>query len=432
MIWNRKIECATQSEIEKLQLDKLRKTLAHVYDKVPFYRTRLDSAGLAPGNVTSLKDLERIPFTTKEDLRQNYPYDLFAVPLSKVVRIHASSGTTGKPTVVGYTRADLDMWSECVARLVLMTGGGESDIAQISFGYGLFTGALGLHNGLEKVGASVIPISSGNTERQLMVMQDFGTTILVCTPSYALYMSDVAAEQGINPRDLPVRIAMLGGEGHTLEMNAEIERRWGVIATENYGLSEIVGPGVSGECVHKTGQHFNEDFFLPEIIDPQTGRVLHEGEEGELVITTIDKEAFPLLRYRTKDITTLFRDTCPCGRTSLRMARVKGRSDDMLIIKGVNVYPSQVESVLLTMSGISPYYQIVLGKKGFVDTLEVHVELVDPSVLEVYSELEKVERQVAAKLHSTLGLECKVRLREPGAIERTAGKAKRVVDNRNA
>jgi phenylacetate-CoA ligase len=322
------------------------------------------------------------------------------------------------------------MWSECMARLISMSGASEDDIAQISFGYGLFTGALGLHQGLEKIGAAVIPISSGNTQKQLMVMRDFAATILISTPSYALYMADAAREMGFCKNDFKLRLGLFGAEGHTVEMNQEIENRWGIMATENYGLSEIIGPGVSGECVRQNGLHFNEDCFLPEIIDPVTGAALPLGAEGELVITPLKKEAFPLLRYRTKDITSLLEGDCPCGRTSLRMSKVKGRSDDMLIIKGVNVYPSQVESVILGISHISPYYQLVVFKKGYTDVLEVHVEMIDDSLIEKYSELEKVENEVKAKLHSVLGLECKVRLREPGSIERTAGQAKRVIDNR--
>ncbi|MDR1540242.1 MAG: phenylacetate--CoA ligase [Clostridiales bacterium] len=430
MIWNKDIECASRKEIADIQWQRLKKTVSHVYENVPFYRSRLDAAQLQPEALKTLDDFRRLPFTTKSDLRDNYPYNFFAVPMKKVVRIHASSGTTGKPTPVGYTRADLEMWSECMARLITMAGGTSDDIAQISFGYGLFTGALGLHNGLEKIGAAVIPISSGNTEKQLLVMKDFGATILVSTPSYALYMADSARQMGIDMKNLKLRLGLFGAEGHTSQMNAEIESRWGILATENYGLSEVVGPGVSGECSCQTGLHINEDCFLPEIIDPDTGRTLPLGEEGELVLTTLDKEAFPLLRYRTKDITSLVEGQCPCGRTSLRMTKVKGRSDDMLIIKGVNVYPSQVESVILGMEHISPYYQLVVSKQGYVDVMEVQVEINDDSLMERYSELTKVEGSVRAKLHSVLGLDCKVRLREPGSIERTAGKAKRVIDNR--
>ncbi len=431
MIWNEAVECAERKDIEAIQLERLKKTIAWVYERVPFYRQRLDAVGITSGNldesIKSIQDLEKIPFTTKDDLRENYPYKLFAVPQKEIVRLHASSGTTGKPTVVGYTRADLEMWGECVARLVCMAGGSADDTAQISFGYGLFTGALGLHGGLDKVGAAVIPISAGNTEKQVMVMKDFGTTLLVCTPSYALHISEVMQDMGLSASDLSLRIGMFGGEGHTNEMRQEIENRLGIIATENYGLSEIVGPGVSGECVHKVGLHFNEDCFLPEIINPETGEVLPVGSEGELVITTINKQGFPLLRYRTKDITSFTTETCACGRTSARMSKVRGRSDDMLIIKGVNVYPSQVESVIVGIEHISPYYQLVVTKKGYANSLEVHVELTDDSLLEKYSELEKVENGVKAKLRSVLGLECRVRLREPNSIERTSGKAKRVV-----
>jgi phenylacetate-CoA ligase len=430
MIWNKGIECASREEIKDLQWRRLKKTIDHVYKNVPFYKKMLDDAGLPPEKIKSLSDYQKLPYTTKNDLRDNYPYNLFAVPMKKVVRIHASSGTTGKPTPVGYTRADLEMWSECMARIISMAGGSDEDVAQISFGYGLFTGALGLHQGLEKIGAAVIPISSGNTEKQLLVMKDFGATILISTPTYALYMADAAQQAGIDFKGIKLRLGLFGGEGHTDAMNREIEARWNILATENYGLSEVMGPGVSGECCKQTGLHINEDYFLPEIIDHETGEVLPLGEEGELVLTTLDKEAFPLLRYRTKDITSLIDEPCSCGRTSMRMTKVKGRSDDMLIIKGVNVYPSQVESVILGLDHISPYYQLVVSKKGYADALEVQVEMIDDSLIEKYSELERVEATVKAKLHSTLGLDCKVRLREPGSIERSIGKAKRVVDNR--
>jgi phenylacetate-CoA ligase len=430
MIWNKEIECASRETIQNIQRQRLRDTIDHVYRNVPFYHERLTQAGLTPNKNWSFEDFQKLPFTTKDDLRENYPFRLFAVPMKQVARIHASSGTTGKPTPVGYTKSDLEMWTECVARIVCMAGGTDEDIAQISFGYGLFTGALGLHQGLEKVGASVIPISSGNTEKQMMIMQDFGATILISTPSYALYMIEVAESMGIKKEDLKLRLGLFGAEGHTVEMNKELELRWGILATENYGLSEIVGPGVSGECYKQDGLHFNEDCFLPEIIDPQTGALLPMGSEGELVITTIRKEAFPLLRYRTKDITSLIAEPCSCGRTSIRMTKVKGRSDDMLIIKGVNVYPSQVESVILGMEHISPHYQLIVSRKGYMDSLEVQVELIDDSLLETFSELEQATENVRLKLLSVLGLDCKVRLREPGAIERTTGKAKRVIDQR--
>jgi phenylacetate-CoA ligase len=431
MIWNKEIECMDRNELKKTQLNRLQSTIKRVYENVPFYRDRLNSIGMKPDMIKSLDDLKKIPFTTKEDLRLNYPYGLFAEPLDKIVRIHASSGTTGKPTVVGYTKNDLDMWSEVIARLVVAAGGKESDIAQIAFGYGLFTGAFGLHYGLEKIGATVIPISSGNTEKQLLVMQDFKTTILICTPSYALYMAEVAEELGIKKGNLSLRIGLFGGEGSTDEMREQLEKKLGILATENYGLSEIIGPGVSGECIYKDGMHISEDHFYPEIINPDTGEVLPWGEKGELVITTITKEGFPLIRYRTKDITWLIDEPCKCGRTSARMAKVQGRSDDMLIIKGVNVFPSQIEGVILGMEHIGPHYQIVVTKKGYTDQLEVMVELIDGSLLERYSELEKLENKIKAQLHTVLGLDAKIKIVEPKTLERFTGKAKRVLDLRN-
>jgi phenylacetate-CoA ligase len=430
MIWNKEIELMKNSDKRALQLERLKSTVKMVYENVPMYKARLDGIGLTPEAIKSLDDLKKIPFTVKDDLRDNYPYGLFAVPLKKISRIHASSGTTGKPTVVGYTKSDLDNWSECLARIITMSGGTDEDITQISFGYGLFTGAFGLHYAMEKVGASVIPMSSGNTQKQIMIMQDFKPTILVSTPSYALYMSEVAAEMGVKKGDLSLRIGLFGAEGHTEEMRKELEGRWGILATENYGLSEIMGPGFSGECCYKCGMHINEDHFIPEIINPDTGEVLPVGEKGELVITTITKEGIPLLRYRTKDITWLIDEPCACGRSTMRMAKVQGRSDDMLIIKGVNVFPSQVESVLLGIKEISPHYQLVVTRKGFSDNLEVHVELIDVSQLESFSQLEALERKVTAELHTVLGLETKVKLVEPKSIERSMGKAKRVIDLR--
>ncbi len=430
MIWNIEMETMKRGAMQQLQGQRLCNTVRRVYENVPFYRERLDAAGIGPDSIKSLEDLQRIPFTTKEDLRQNYPYGLFAAPMKKIARIHASSGTTGKPTVVGYTKGDLENWSECVARIITMAGGCDDDIAQIAFGYGLFTGAFGLHYGMEKVGASVIPMSSGNTEKQIMIMQDFMPTILISTPSYALYMAEVAAEMGVKKSDLHLRIGLFGAEGHTNEMRRLIEDRLGILATENYGLSEVMGPGVSGECTYQNGMHINEDHFIFEIIDPDTGELKSEGEKGEVVITTITKEGIPLLRYRTKDISYLMTEQCRCGRTTTRMAKVQGRSDDMLIIKGVNVFPSQVESVLLGMEHIGPHYQLVVTRKGFTDMLEVRVELVDGTLLERYSELEVLGKTIGAKLHTVLGLDVKVSIVEPKSIERSVGKAKRVIDNR--
>lgn len=431
MIWNREIECAGRDVIEKLQLEKLKEIVKRTYENVPFYRQRLDDAGLKPEDIKCLKDIEKIPFTTKADLRDNYPYSLFAVPMKKIVRIHASSGTTGKPIVVGYTKNDLENWSECIARIITAAGGCDDDIAQVVFGYGLFTGGFGLHYGLEKAGISVVPASSGNSERQLMLMQDFGSTIIVGTPSYALYLSEIAQEMGITKGKHKLRLGLFGGEGHTPEMRMEIEKRWGILATENYGLSEVMGPGVSGECFCQCGMHINEDHFYSEIIDPDTGKTLEYGEKGELVLTTLTKEGIPMLRYRTKDITYLIPETCKCGRTSMRMNKVLGRTDDMLIIKGVNVFPSQIESALVGMEHIGPHYQIIVTKKGFMDEIEVHVELVDGSLLEKFSELETLERNIRHKLRTVLQIDARVRLVEPKSIERSSGKAKRVIDMRN-
>jgi phenylacetate-CoA ligase len=430
MIWS-EYEKLNRKQYEELQLERLKRTVERVYESVPFYRKKFDEIGVKPHHIKTLKDIRLLPFTTKDDLRENYPYGLFTVPLSKIVRIHASSGTTGKPTVVGYTKHDMEVWTEVVARIVTAAGVREHDIAQIAFGYGLFTGAFGLHQGLERVGATVIPISSGNTEKQLMVMQDFGSTVLVCTPSYALYMDEVANELGIDKSKIKLRLGLFGAEASTVEMRREIEKKGGLFATENYGLSEIIGPGVSGECEYREGLHINEDHFYPEIINPDTGEVLEEGETGELVLTTITKEGMPLIRYRTRDITSLIYEPCKCGRTNVRMTSVKGRTDDMLIIRGVNVFPSQIESVLMGIEGIGPHYQLVVTKKGYLDDLEVHVELVDGKLLERYAELEKLENKIKHRIFTVLGLNVKVKLVEPKTLERTTGKAKRVIDLRN-
>lgn len=416
--------------MDDLQLERLKAIVRYCYDRVPFYKRRFDEIGLKPEHIVSLADIDKIPFTTKNDLRDNYPFDLFAVPKKEIVRLHASSGTTGKPIVVGYTRNDMEMWTESLARMIVAAGGSDEDTAQICFGYGMFTGGFGLHYGLERVGATVIPASSGNSERQLMYMQDFGTTIMVCTPSYALYLSEVAEELGIHKEQLKLRLGLFGGEGHTPEMRKEIEARWRILATENYGLSEIVGPGVSGECVEQCGMHISEDFYYPEIIDKETLKPLGYGKEGELVITTLTKEGIPMLRYRTKDITELNPEPCACGRTNVRMKKVKGRTDDMLIIRGVNVFPSQIESVLVGMKNIGPHYQIVVSKEGYMDKIEVQVELGDASLLDRYRDLERIEAGIRHNLRSVLQIDAKVKLVEPKTLERTTGKAKRVIDLR--
>lgn len=431
MYFKKDIETMNRKDLESLQLERLKHIVRYCYDNVKFYHDRLDSIKFDPDKIRTLKDIEYIPYTTKEDIRDNYPYGLFAVDKKKIVRIHASSGTTGKPTVVGYTRNDLNMWSDIVARVVTASGVTDEDTVQISFGYGLFTGALGLHYGLEKIGASVIPISSGNTQKQIMVMKDFGTTALVSTPSYALYMFETAKEMGITKDDLQLKIGLFGSEGCTPEMRNQIENAYGIFATDNYGMSELIGPGVSGECEHRCGMHIAEDHFLPEIIDSNTLEVLDRGETGEVVFTTLTKEAFPLLRYRTKDISRLNYDVCECGRTHVRMDKIKGRSDDMLKIRGVNVFPSQIESVITSIEGTSPHYQLVVRHEGYFDTLEVKIELTNEDMLEKYSSLVDFQNYIREQLKSILGIKCKVSFVEPKTLERFEGKAKRILDLRN-
>ncbi|SHE41128.1 phenylacetate-CoA ligase [Caldanaerobius fijiensis DSM 17918] len=429
MIWSDN-EKLSRSEIEYLQSERLRHLVNYVFERVPFYRRKFEEAGIKPSDIKSTKDIVKLPFTTKDDLRNNYPYGLFAVPMKEVVRIHASSGTTGRPTVVGYTRNDLNTWAELVARIATEAGVSDEDVAQIAFAYGLFTGAFGLHYGLERVGATVVPISSGNTERQINLMRDFGSTVLVSTPSYALYMAEVAEGMGVNPQELSLRLGLFGAEGSTEEMRAELEKRWGILATENYGLSEVMGPGVSGECIYKDGMHIAEDHFIVEVIDPESGEPLPYGQEGELVITPLTKEALPILRYRTRDITSINPEPCRCGRTLARMSKVKGRTDDMLIIRGVNVFPSQIEEVLLNIPEIGPHYQIIVRKNGYMDELEIDVEVLDSSLLERYAELERLREKIRHKLKVALLIDARVNLVEPRSLKRFEGKAKRVIDLR--
>ncbi len=430
MIWDQK-ECLSREELKELQLERLKETVNRVYHRVPHYREEFDRLGISPKDIKTLEDVRKIPFTTKVALRDNYPYGMFAVPMKEIVRLHASSGTTGKPTVVGYTKKDLNNWSELVARMVTQAGVNQDDVAQITFGYGLFTGAFGLHYGLERAGVAIVPSSVGNTQKQIMLMQDFGTTVLVGTPSYCLHLAEAAREMGVNPEGLKIRIGLFGAEAWTESMREELERAWGIRANDNYGLSEVMGPGVAGECLERTGMHISEDHFLVEVIDPVSGDPLEYGQEGELVITTLTKEAFPVLRYRTRDITVLNPELCGCGRTTVRMRKVTGRTDDMLIISGVNVFPSQIESVLMSIEGISPHYQIMVGKKGYLDYLEVQVELSQTSFTGQFRDLEALEGRVRSKLQSVLSIGARVRLMEPHSIERSQGKAKRVIDMRN-
>ena len=430
-IWNKDIECCSdRKKIEDIQLERLPHMACKAYENVPFYKKRFDESGIKPEMIKSLSDLKNLPFTTKEDLRDNYPFGLFAEPMKNVVRLHASSGTTGKPVVAGYTKGDIEVWSEAIARIVTAGGIDENDVVQISFGYGLFTGGFGLHYGIEKVGATIVPMSSGNTQKQLMLMQDFGTTALVATPSYAMYLSEMIKEKEIPRENFKLKYGFFGSEAMSEKMREKLEDSMGILVTSNYGLTEVMGPGVSGECIYKCGEHINEDMFIVEIIDPRTGEVLPYGESGEVVITTLTKEAMPVLRYRTRDISYIIPEPCTCGRTSYRLAPIQGRTDDMLKIKGVNLFPSEIESVVLEFPQVSPNYQLILRRENMLDTLEIVVELVDGSLLERFSEIEKLENEMKERLHSVLGLRAKLRLADPKSIERTTGKAKRIIDLR--
>jgi phenylacetate-CoA ligase len=429
-IWNRHFETMSRDRMKELQSERLRDTVERVYYNVPYYRERMQAQGLGPEHIHSIDDLSKLPFTTKQDLRDNYPFGLFAVPMSEIIRLHASSGTTGKPTVVGYTRQDIGTWSEVMARTLTSAGAGKSDFIQIAYGYGLFTGGLGIHYGGEKIGSSVIPISGGNTKRQLQLMRDFGSTVLACTPSYAAYLAEALEESEISRDEMKLRIGVFGAEPWTDNMRREIEKRLKIKAIDIYGLSEIIGPGVSFECQHQCGLHINEDHFLPEIIDPDTLEVLPEGELGELVFTTITKEGLPIIRYRTRDLTRLNFETCECGRTLVRMNKCTGRSDDMLIIRGVNLFPSQIESVLMEMDETSPHYLLLVDRVNNLDTLELHVEVEDRFYQDKISELQALGLKIKNKIESATGLTVTVRLVEPKSIERSEGKAKRVIDKR--
>ena len=423
------IETIDRKALREMQLERLKHIVRYAYENVPMYRRRFDEIGLRPEHIRTLKDIERIPYTTKDDLRENYPFGMFAVPMKQIVRLHASSGTTGKPVVGGYTRRDLDNWSTCIARLLTMAGATDEDIFHVAFGYGLFTGGFGLHYGVEKIGATVVPVSSGNTERQLMLMKDFGATALIATPSYAMYLAETAKRKGILS-DLKIRLVCMGAEASTAEMHESLQKLFGAFPTENYGLTEVGGPGVSGECREKAGMHINEDMFYPEIVDMDHNRVLGEGELGEMVITTLTKEGMPVLRYRTKDITSITYEPCRCGRTLARMSRVVGRTDDMLIIRGVNVFPSQIESVLMSMDELGKMYEIVVDRVNYLDTIEVRVEVDDASLLTDYSKLEALAAKIKHNLRTVLQLDVKVKLVEPFSLKRTEGKVKRVTDLR--
>ncbi|HEX9094249.1 MAG TPA: phenylacetate--CoA ligase [Coriobacteriia bacterium] len=431
MIWNPEYECMDREAMRELQLRRLQSTVAWVYERVPYYRDQLDALGVRPRDIRSLDDVRKLPFTDKTALRDTYPFGMFAVPLDHVVRVHSSSGTTGKPIVVGYTKGDLNTWTDCTARVAAAAGVTERDLVQMAFLYGMFTGGWGMHYGIERIGATVIPAGSGNTERHILMMQDFGTTAIVGTPSYALYLAEMGEKEGVDFQSLPLRVGLFGGEPSGEGMRAEIERRLGIRATDNYGLSEVMGPGVSGECECQCGLHVAEDHFICEIVDPVTGEPRSPGEEGELVITTITKEAFPVLRFRTHDLTALDESPCECGRTLARMTKVRHRTDDMLIIRGVNVFPSQVEDVLLKIEGIEPHYLIVVDRDQGMDRLEIRIEVAEEIFSDVMSDMVAFSRRVSDRLNSVLGLGAKVTLVEPGTIERTVGKAKHVDDRRS-
>lgn len=420
-----------REKLLELQGNRIKDMVSRVYDSVPFYRKKLQEKGIEPNDINGIEDLKDLPFTTKKDLRDNYPFGLFAVPQPDIVRFHASSGTTGKPTVVGYTHNDIQIWSEVVARSLTMAGVTKSDIIQVAYGYGLFTGGLGLHYGAEKVGASVIPISGGNTKKQLQLMEDFGSTVIACTPSYAAYIGESIVDENIDPGKIKLKAGVFGAEPWTQEMRTQIELSLGIKAYDIYGLTEIIGPGVSMECQFQQGMHIFEDHFIPEIINPDTGAVLPYGELGELVFTPVTKEAMPLLRYRTRDLTRLHAEKCDCGRTLVRMEKCVGRTDDMLIIRGVNVFPSQVESILLEMSETKPHYLIIVDRENNLDTMEIQVEIQEEFFSDEVKELEGLRQRIKANVSSILGISAVIRLVEPGTIERSMGKAKRVVDKRN-
>ncbi len=430
MIWDSN-ETLPEQEIKKLQLDRLQYIVDYVYKRVPFYKKKFDETGIHPSSIKTLDDLRLIPFTTKDDFRINYPFGLFAVPLKEVVRIHSSSGTTGRPIVVGYTQKDVEVWEDLVARFIVAGGVTAEDIAQVSFGYGLFTGGFGLHYGLEKVGVTVIPASSGNTRKQVRLMKDFGVTVLIGTPSYALHIADAMKEEEIDPeKDLRLRAGLFGAEPWTENMRKRIEAELNIRAYDNYGLSEVIGPGVAGECSTQHGMHIFEDHFIPEIIDPKTGEPLPEGECGELVLTTLTKEALPVLRYRTGDITRIYREKCSCGRTMVKMDKPMGRTDDMLIIRGVNIFPSQVEEVLCSIEGVSPHYQIIVDREGAMDVMEVWVEMTEEMFFDEMRKQRLLVERIKDELRTALEVNVGVRLVEPGTVKRSEGKAKRVIDKR--
>lgn len=430
MIWNKEAECMSQVQKEKLQLDRLQDVVKQAYNNVPYYKKRFDDAGIKPEDIKTLKDIEKLPFTSKSDLREAYPFGMFAVPNEDIVEVHTSSGTTGKPTVSGYTLKDLEIWGEVMARALAMADAGKKDFIQNAYGYGLFTGGMGVHYGAQKIGATVVPISAGNTMRQLELMQDFGTTILTCTPSYALYLAEVAEKEGIDKEDIKLKAGVFGAEMWTEEMRKELEKRLNIDALNIYGLTEIIGPGVAMECKDKDGLHIFDDHFYPEIIDSNTLKILPEGEKGELVLTTLTREGMPIIRFRTKDLTALRKGKCECNRTLIKMDRITGRTDDMLKIRGVIVFPSQIEKALLKIEGLEPHYQIIVTRPHHLDEIEVLVENSEKLFSDEVKHVEEAKKMIEDNIHSEIGLRVNVTLVEPQSIPRSEGKAIRVVDKR--
>ena len=431
-IWNKEAECATRESRQRLQLEHLQATVERVYARVPFYREKLSRAGVTPESITCLKDIAKLPFTTKGDLRVTYPYGLLACEQSDLVEIHTSSGTTGTPVVAAYTESDIDMWSEVMARTLSMAGCEKGDTVQNGYGYGLFTGGFGLHYGARRIGANIIPISSGNTRRQLMMMRDFGASLLTCTPSYSLYLAEAALEEGFDFRELPLKAGCFGAEPWSENMRAEIESKLDIKAYDIYGLTELIGPGVASECECQNGKHINEDYFYPEIIDPETGEVLPDGEKGELVITSLQREGSPVLRFRTRDITFMMRDPCACGRTSVRIHRLLGRTDDLMIIRGVNIFPSQIENVLMRIEGTQPHYLIVIDRGAtHLDEIEIRVEVEEAIFSDVTRAMEQLRKRIHDELKSELGISAQIKLVEPRSIQRSEGKAQRIIDKRS-
>ncbi len=432
MFWNKEMECIDEERLREIQLERLKRVVKRVYENVPFYRKKFDEAGIKPEDIKSLEDIRYLPFTTKAELREAYPFGTFAVPLKEVVEIHSSSGTTGKPVVAGYTRGDIEVWGEVMARSLAMIGVTSDDIIQIAYGYGLFTGGLGFHYGAQRIGATVVPASAGNTKRQIELMRDFGSTVIACTPSYALYLAEYAKEEmGIDPATLKLRVGSFGAEMWTEEMRKEIEKRLGLKAYNVYGLTEIIGPGVAHECEAQEGLHIWEDHFLVELVDPETGEPLGEGEEGELVFTTLTREATPMIRFRTRDLTRLIKKPCSCGRTMVRMERIKGRSDDMIKIRGVMVFPYQIEQAILEVQGVEPHYQIVITRPHYLDEMEVLVEVSKEVFSDEVKVLEELRKKLEKKIEENIGVRVKVSLVEPKSLPRSEGKAKRIIDKRN-